>query len=199
MRHTSTRISLIERLRDPRDSEAWKEFDERYRDLIRRYCARTGLQTADTEDVGQIVLMSLMRVFQAGGYDPAKGRFRHYLARIVTNAIYQQRARPGGTPLSLEDCVQEVLADLDDGPVDRAFEEEWSQHHLRRAMRSVRATCKPESLAVFERLLQGESVAQVARALQMTEQAVHKTKQRVGEMLRLGVERQLLDEESQLP
>ena len=94
MHPESTRPSLLARLRDARDAAAWSEFDASYRDLIRRYCARSGLQAADTEDVCQIVLMALTSSLQGFRFDPARGRFRSYLGRITKSAIHQQRARP---------------------------------------------------------------------------------------------------------
>jgi len=191
----STRVSLLSRLRDPADAAAWQEFDEAYRDLIRRYCARSGLQAADTEDVCQIVLLALARALPGFRFDRSRGRFRDYLGRVVRNAIHQHRARPRGVAKSLEECVEHALAAPSDAAVEQAWEEEWSHHHLRRAMRAVRASVKPESLAVFERLLGGESIESVAAACGMTTDAVHKVKQRVGERLRVEVERQVHDEE----
>ena len=195
MHPESTRPSLLARLRDARDAAAWSEFDASYRDLIRRYCARSGLQAADTEDVCQIVLMALTSSLQGFRFDPARGRFRSYLGRITKNAIHQQRARPKNASRSLEQCVQETLAAPEDGAIEQAWDEEWSRHHLRRAMCALRESCKPESLAVFERLLRGESIEAVAATSGMTSQAVHKVKQRIGERLRLEVERQVRDEE----
>jgi len=190
-----TSPSLLSRLRDPANAVAWQEFDDKYRDLFRRYCTRSGLQAADTEDVCQLVLLALTRSLKTFRFDPARGRFRSYLGRIVKNAIHQQRARPRSEPRALEDSMLEALATPSDAPLEQAWEDEWFQHHLRRAMRTIRTSSKPESLAVFERLLQGESVETAAAASQMTTEAVHKIKQRVGERLRLEVERQVRDEE----
>jgi hypothetical protein len=62
-------------------------------------------------------------------------------------------------------------------------------------MQSVRASTRPESLAIFERLLAGETVADVAKATGSTTEAVYKAKQRVAERLKHEIEGQLRDEE----
>lgn len=194
---STTRPSLLSRLRDPRDAEAWQEFDVAYRDLIRRYCARSGLQVSDTEDVCQLVLLALVRSLPRFHFDPGRGRFRNYLGRIVKNCIFQQRARQEDAARSLEDCVEATLASASDDPVEAGWDEEWSNHHLRRAMRAVRASCKPASLVIFERLLRGQSVETVADSCRTTPEAVYKVKQRIGERLKLEIQRQIREEELQ--
>jgi RNA polymerase sigma factor (sigma-70 family) len=195
VKQESTRPSLLSRLRDPQDAAAWREFDEKYRDLLRRYCGRHGLQAADTEDVCQTVFLALTRSLSTFRFDPARGRFRNYLGSMVANAIRQQRSGAKKAARTLEDSVLEVLATPQGEAIEAAWEEEWSHHHLRRAMHTLRTQVKPESLAAFERLLQGESIADVALACQMTAEGVHKIKQRIGERLRAEVERQVLEEE----
>ena len=56
-----TRASLLSRLKDGTDQNAWWEFDRAYRDLILSYACRQGLQPADAEDVRQLVMMNLAR------------------------------------------------------------------------------------------------------------------------------------------
>ena len=194
----STRPSLLSRLSGGRDEEAWREFEARYRDLIARFCRRRGLQAADTEDVCQLVFLALARSMAGFRYDRARGRFRDYLGRIAHNTIHHLVSCPERRPRPLDAAVLETLSAPTNGDVDPAFEDEWTQHHFRLAMRSVRARSTPASLAVFERLLAGESVSQVARATGMSEDAVHKVKQRIGERLRQEIENQVRDEELQI-
>ena len=56
MEYPDTRASLIVRLKDRADEEAWCEFVEVYRPLIYRLACRKGLQHADAEDLAQQVL-----------------------------------------------------------------------------------------------------------------------------------------------
>ena len=56
-----TRLSLIVRLKDRRDREAWGEFLEIYRPLVYRLALAKGLQHADAEDVAQQVFGSVAR------------------------------------------------------------------------------------------------------------------------------------------
>lgn len=195
----TTHPSLLSRLRDGRDEAAWREFEARYRDLFRRYARRRGLQAADAEDVCQVVLLSLSRSLPLFRFDPARGRFRDYLGRVVQNAISRHLSCPKGAARLLETSVLESLAVGREEAVEPDWHDEWTQHHFRLAMRCVQAEFKPESLAVFERLLSGESVDAIARACTTTPEAVHKIKQRVGERLKVVIEAQVRDEELHEP
>ena len=52
---TTTRPSLLIRLRDPMDERAWGEFVEIYGPLVHRLARRRGLQDADAADLVQEV------------------------------------------------------------------------------------------------------------------------------------------------
>jgi len=191
----TTSPSLLSRLRDPKDEAAWRTFEDRYRDLIRRFCRRRGLQTADAEDVSQLVLIAMTRALPGFRYQPERGRFRDYLGRVAENAVRQHLKSPTRGDLLLETSVLEEIATVENEPLEPAWLDEWTQHHLGLAMKAVRAKTSPEILAVFERLLAGESVADVAHATGSTTDAVYKAKQRVAERLRHEIEGQLRDED----
>ena len=73
----TTHPSLLLRVSDPQDQTAWAEFDQRYGELILRYCHRCGLQHSDAEDVRQIVLVSLVSALRNFEYQP-----KHYFAPL---------------------------------------------------------------------------------------------------------------------
>lgn len=54
----TTQSSLLLRLRDARDEEAWNHFVEVYAPLVYRYARRRGLQDCDAGDVAQDVLLA---------------------------------------------------------------------------------------------------------------------------------------------
>ncbi|MCA9727440.1 MAG: sigma-70 family RNA polymerase sigma factor, partial [Candidatus Eisenbacteria bacterium] len=184
MQWSTTRASLLIRLRDPHDDAAWAEFDRLYGDLILRSTRRLGLDTADGEDVRQMVLLGLVRSMPHFEFRPERGRFRGYLGRAVRNAIVRFRSRQTGTRLVLRvnDGVEPTIACEDDW--DEVWEEEWRLHHLRRALASIRQAHDPRTLAVFQDLLDGLSVQEVAASRGMTRDAVHKVKQRLRDQLR---------------
>lgn len=195
MSQESTRATLLARLRDPTDHAAWSAFEARYRDLILRYCARRGLQPADAEDVRQMVLLNLARQVRSFEYDPGKGRFRDYLGRTVQNAIHRLYRRPRPERSGLETSVLAQVPAEDAPELDLEWESEWREHHIRRAVDALRTTMEPRSLEIFEGLLAGDGVADVASSFGMSTDAVHKVKQRVRDRLRARIAEQIRDDE----
>ncbi len=190
-----TQVTLLGRLRDPADERAWQTFEGRYRELIVRFSINQGLQFTDAEDTAQAVLTALLRSMRTFAFDPKKGRFRDYLFRAVRNEISRQKAkarRPKDllAGVSISDGTAADESSAANPELERAFEDEWMQHHFRLAMTTVRETHSAESLAIFERLIAGESVASTAQRFATTEQAVHKVKQRLRDRLRELIQQQ---------
>lgn len=179
-----TRPSLLLRLRDPADAEAWREFELLYRDLILGYCRRRGLQWSDADDIRQQVMLNLSKAAQGSfSYRPERGRFRNYLARMVQNAIAQHFARPNPAGQRLDTDMGAQLKHPESDATDELWDQEWVRHHFRLAMTEMRQTFEPKSVHVFERLLDGAPVAAVAAEYGMNPDAVYKVRQRIRQRL----------------
>src|SRR5262249_24828175 len=72
-----TRASLLVRLRDPQDEEAWTQFVQRYAPVVYGYARKQGLQDADAADLTQDVLRAVVGAVGRLEYDPARGSFRN--------------------------------------------------------------------------------------------------------------------------
>ena len=79
----STRISLIGRLQDSHDDNAWDSFVALYQPLIHNYCRSRGLQEADARDISQNVFYKVGKALPRFDYDPTKGKFRNWLGIIT--------------------------------------------------------------------------------------------------------------------
>ncbi len=104
-----TKTSLLLRLQNPRDEEAWREFVAIYRPVVYRLARMRELQHADADDLSQRVVIAVQRVIGNWRVDPAKGRFRFWLARIAQNAILNALSRrPPDVPVG-GSSIQELL------------------------------------------------------------------------------------------
>lgn len=195
MSSETTQPSLLSRVRDSADDAAWREFDAKYRELILRYCRARGLQTSDAEDVRQIAMANLARSLRSFEYDPGRGRFRGYLGQVVRSAISRYFRRPDVRARALDTCALVSIEADDAGRADEVWEREWVRHHYRLAMQAIRAAFDPKSVQVFDRLLAGVSVGQLASDFQTTTQAVHKIKQRIRDRLKELIAAQIRQED----
>src|SRR5690348_3236895 len=104
-----TRPSLIIRLKNRADDEAWFEFTEIYRPLVFRLACRRGLQAADADDLVQHVLSSVARVIDRWEDEPHRAQFRTWLSRIATNAILNALTRRPHDRATGDSNLQELL------------------------------------------------------------------------------------------
>ena len=88
-----TRPSLLMRIRDPRDRQAWDEFSDLYRPVVCRMARHRGMQPADADDLAQHVLLAISRAIE--GFDPDHGpaKFRTWLKTIARRAIINALTR----------------------------------------------------------------------------------------------------------
>jgi RNA polymerase sigma factor (sigma-70 family) len=196
-----TRLSLLSRVRDPGNAAAWREFEERYRPLLLRFCLNRGVQIADAEDVVQLVLAAMARVLPTFEYDAQRGRFRSYLFRCTANAIVRVRARPtrGPTALVMDEVTLDGLAqdgaEPSDPQAERQWEREWVAHHYRLALAAVSEQCDERSIRVFERCLSGSSPEAIANEFSMSVDAVYKVRQRVRQRMQEQIAQQVREED----
>jgi RNA polymerase sigma-70 factor (ECF subfamily) len=196
MEDKTTRRSLLARVRDTADHAAWSAFVSQYRELVRRFARARGLQESDADDICQLVFAKLSRALRTFDYDPTKGRFRGYLYRIVKNEIIQQFGRPNRPEVNISTTGQRAESPEDDRTLEALWQREWENHHLRLAMHAVQERSDERSIAVFERLLAGATIAQVAGEMEMTSEAVHKIKQRMRRRLETQIAQQIEDEDN---
>src|SRR5690349_2700973 len=88
-----TRPSLLVRICDVGDSQAWSQFVDLYAPLIYGFARKHGLQDADAADVTQDVLRVVAKTIQRLAYDPQRGSFRGWLFTVVRNKLRNFLAR----------------------------------------------------------------------------------------------------------
>lgn len=195
----TTSASLLSRVRNADDHVAWREFEEHYRELLLRFCRKRGLQHADAEDVVQTVFVNLAKTLPQFVYDPQRGRFRDYLYRCTRNALARWGRRPIDRPGALDTDGTDWLADPADQAADctaaAAWQDEWVAHHYRLALHTVRAQFDARSVELFERNVSGESIAILAQAYSISEDAIYKSRQRIRTRLQELIAEQVREED----
>ena len=131
-----TRDSLIAQIRNPADQDAWEQFVQIYRPLIKRIAIKRGLQPADAQDLAQQVLISVAGAIGRYQKSSESTRFHHWLQRVSRNAIINVLSRKpadiaagGSAVLDLLDEVQQP----DEGTADLIAMEYRRELYLRAA------------------------------------------------------------------
>ncbi len=188
----STHITLLDRLRNRSDRDAWREFCDRYAALIRGYAKRRGLQDAECDDVLQEALLALTRSMPGFEYDPSRGRFRGYLRTVVSHLVSKRFCqKPVGSLLN----DYETATESTDRDLDEDWEAEWRQYHLRIAMRVVESEFNENDRAAFDAYaLAGQSAEEVATDLGLSVDQVYQSKSRITKRLMVLVAAQIEEE-----
>jgi RNA polymerase sigma-70 factor (ECF subfamily) len=196
-----TRVTLLTRLKDGRDADAWREFVQLYGPVVYRFARTRGLQDADAADLMQDVLRSVARTAPRLEYDPKKGTFRGWLYTVTRNKIYNflssQRNRPRATgDADAQERLDATPAREEEGP-DADWEKEYQRRLSARAMELVKDEFQPNTWAAFwQTAVEGKPAAEVGTALNMSPGAVYVAKSRVLARLREEAKRLIAEEES---
>src|SRR5271163_3527766 len=148
----ATRASLLVRLRDGDDAEAWQEFVHLYAPVIYGFARKRGLQDADAADLMQEVLRSLSSAARRLDYDPARGTFRGWLFTVTRNKVFNfldaRRHRVVG---SGDSRVRQKLEQQASNGNDLASD--WEQDYQRtvaaQAMQRVQSEFQPATWNAF--------------------------------------------------
>src|SRR4051812_6255523 len=104
-----TQPSLLVRIRDAQDRDAWRLFVDLYGPVIYRYGRKRGMQDADAADLTQTVLQAVSGAIHRLEYDPARGNFRGWLFAIVRNHLNKLWDRQRRAPQASGDSAAQEL------------------------------------------------------------------------------------------
>jgi RNA polymerase sigma factor (sigma-70 family) len=188
----ATRQSLLVRLKDPRDGQAWSEFVAIYAPLIDRLARANGLQAADAADIAQEVFRAVAGAIDRYDPDPARGSFRGWLFRIARNLMINllaaRRIRPQATG---DSDVQEMLdrVPAPDGAETAFFDLEYRRRIFVWAADQIRDEFRESTWQAFWlTAVEGQTPRVAAEASGISVGAVYIAKSRVMARLKSIVE-----------
>jgi RNA polymerase sigma factor (sigma-70 family) len=194
----ATRASLLVRLRDPQDKEAWGQFVQLYAPVIYGFARKRGLQDADAADLMQEVFRAVAGAAGRLEYDPKRGTFRGWLYTITRNKIYTfldaQRRQVRGSGDSGAQALLDEQAGREDGTGD-LWDQEYERSAFAWAADRVRGEFHDSTWKAFWlTAVEGQSARDAGRQLGLSPGAVYVAKSRVVARLREEI-RELEDEE----
>jgi len=184
----TTRASLLLRLRDSQDHEAWVEFVEIYEPAIYRQLRKCGLQDADARELMQELFVTVNRQIARWELATERGSFRGWLWRVARNLVInwmkhgQRRMVALGGPES-QSMFDELAAE--DCQESAEFDRELRRSMFQRASELVRQEQSPKSWQAFwSTAVEGKTPAIVAQDLGMSDGAVRVAKCRISARLK---------------
>ena len=199
----------------PQAAQALEQLCQTYWYPLYAYVRRQGHSPEDAQDLTQEFFTQLLAKHYLARVDPRKGKFRSFLLAGLKNLLRDEhdkasRLKRGGgqAVLSLDAQTAEAryqLEPMDQDDPERAFERSWAQALVERVLARLEQehvqAGKTEHFACLKQFLTGAKDYQdypaVAEHLEMTEGAtrvaVHRLRQRFGELFREEVADTLTD------
>jgi len=190
-----TRVSLILRLSQPADAEAWEEFCAIYLPVIFRIGKSRGLQEADAHDFSQNVLVRVARSVKDWNPDKESGSFGGWLGTIARNLLIDFLRRDQKRHLTADNSsVRRALDEAVDPCSTAAHCQTLIDQQLKQQL-FIWAAGKVESgvqattwQAFWRTAVLNESVEEVAEDLKMTPGAIYVARSRMIVRIRKTIE-----------
>ena len=184
-----TKNSLILRLRNRQDADAWREFVAIYQPVILRIAKRKGLQQSDAAELAQRVFLALVRAIDRFQPDTQKGKFRSWLYRICHNELCNQFAANQKHQASGDSTIQQLL---DNHPEQSDISSEFNIEYRRSLFRYAAAIVQPHVSetswqAFYQTAVQHRPIADVAQELAISVGAVYIARSRIMAKLQAAV------------
>ena len=181
-----TRASLLIRIRDGQDREAWRQFLHVYGPVVYGFARKRGLQDADAADLMQDVMGSVSSAAQDFEYDAGKGSFRGWLFTVTRNKVFnflskqKNRVQPAG-----DSAARHRLENQPSGE----GQADWDHEYQRRVFAWAADVVRPEFQArtwnaFWQTTVDGRNAAEVGKDLKLSAGAVYVAKSRVLARLR---------------
>ena len=183
-----TSLTLLGKVRDLSDQQAWDEFVRCYTPRIFSWCKRFSLQDQDAADVTQQVLMKLVTAMQSFDYDQSRGNFRGWLKTVTSNAVRDlgrkrvskdivgEGAEPWLQSLTDDRCIEVLTDEIEAGFRDELLKEAESRAQLR---------LKPQTWEIYCLLTkQSLTATEVAKKLNVKVAETYVAKSRAIKMLK---------------
>jgi RNA polymerase sigma-70 factor (ECF subfamily) len=181
----TTRVSLLVRIRDRGDAQAWEEFVDLYAPLVYALARRHGLQDADAADLTQEVLRTVVRVAPGFAYEPTRGSFRGWLLTVARNQLRKWAQARQRRPAPGDADTHRLLAEQPAPGEDEVWEREYRERLFLWAAQRVRTGFQARTWEAFWQTAVEERDPQVvAQTLGLSVGAVYIARSRVLARLR---------------
>lgn len=161
-RGPTTRPSLLIRLRDCQDDDAWRAFSHLYGPLIFSFLRHRGLQEQDAAEVMQESLLQISKSIQKFTYQPERGRFRDWVYSVVRSKLSEFHRKRTRQP----QLQQTMLENFSSAASEGVWKDIWLEHVVSAALARVQDRLQSTTWTAFRRIwLELAEPAEVATEL----------------------------------
>lgn len=183
-----TSLSLIARIRQSGDSDAWNRLVELYAPLMRGWLRAYEVNGADADDLVQEALTVVAQELPKFNHNERVGAFRSWLRKILVHRLQNHwRARKQHPPARGGSSLLEQLNQLEDetSQLSRVWNQQHDREVIARLLELARPRFEPKTWEAFRRqMFDGQKPADVAADLGLGIGSVYMARNRVLAALR---------------
>ena len=171
----TTKKTLLSKISDG-DEVSWDEFFEMYRPLIFIRGRDFGLNKTECDDLTQLVMAEVFKMRNRFSYDPAKGKFREYMKKIISHQALRLKNDSYADKkfVTLSDDISE-----DNNELEQSWQQEWEAQQMKMALDELKHKIEPLTYQAFDLYaLQNCAAEEVAAWLKISVNSVYLAKTR---------------------
>ena len=181
-----TRFTLLEKIRDKHNDEAWADFAYYYRKYIYNIVVRMNLPHHDAEEIVQIVLLKCWDKLPEFQYDPNKGKFRGWLCRVTGNVVRNYFRDVKNRFTSLDAIEMEQITEPE---IEKLADAEWEKYLPELAWKNISTNFQLNLKKTYLRLREGVKPVEIAKELGIAESSIYVYKKRIEDKMRAEISR----------
>jgi len=179
----NTSYTLIERLCDLNEKEAWSRLHENYTKFIYSILHKMGVDPNDADDVAQEVYIQLSKNIEK--FDREKGKFRSWFGIMISRTALKH-FRSVKAKYTTQDKYEKYAAveeQLESDGIENLIEEEWKEYLCNIALERVSKLHRGKAYEVLVMDLEEKSSQEIAETLSIEVSSVYTLRKRVRKTL----------------
>jgi RNA polymerase sigma factor (sigma-70 family) len=183
-----TSYTLLDRVRDPNDEVAWKEFIAYYEQYIYNILRHIGLSEIDAKETQQEIIVKLWKKMPEFVYDKDRGKFRQWLGVVIrneANQYFRKTTRLRKVVDSVEDDELEKYLDPNNNEgLDTIIVNEWNQYISNLAWDNIKVHFRENAQKVFLLHADGKTSEEISKICDIKQNSVNVHIKRVRDHLK---------------
>lgn len=191
MSEWDTSKTLLMRVRDQNSTDAWNQFNDTYRPFIYSLLKKFEVSHEDCEDLTQDVLLKTWKALESFLYEPARCRYRTWLARVCKNTVlnFLELKRNKNKKLDLEDSTESLLKLSVNAEIETNEETEWKLFLANKAWVNISRSFKENQLKAYSLMIAGKSAKEAAEVCELKENTVYLYRKNVQTAMSIEIQR----------
>ena len=177
----ATRKTLIRRVQDQHNDEAWEELIGIYSRYVYSILIRMNVSESDSDELHQLIMLNLWK--RLPELDVQQLRFRNYLSTVtkntVLNFIRSRKRRIEREEKALADSTLTYLDSIRLPEIENIAEKEWRIYLTHLALKNIEPLFSKNAIKIFKLSLKGLSAQEISTQEGISFSTVNTLKSRV--------------------